>query len=240
MATGIRCVIFDMDGLLLDTERLYTVAMREVVGRYGKILSPSLKARVMGRPAMDSARDVVSALDLPISAEVFLAERDKLLQELFPAADSKPGAFAGWRQCSGRRRHGSRRDTRARSRARQYRRRGGSAGQPRGVPPGALGAAGVLIRLGRTTRRSGHAVSRPLALHRHRLQYWSTGRAGRHAVDEDHVQVNVQLQRPAEALDQRDGDGMAGGACHACPASFTLTPGRSMDCRQCLELLLNC
>ena len=92
--TAIRCVIFDMDGLLLDTERLYTVAMREVAGRYDRVLSPALKARVMGRPAMDSARDVVSALGLPISAEVFLAERDKLLRELFPAADSKPGARA--------------------------------------------------------------------------------------------------------------------------------------------------
>ena len=41
------------------------------------------------------------------------------------------------------------------------------------------------------------------------------------------------------ALGQRDGDGMAGGASHACPASTALAPARGMDCGQCLELLLN-
>jgi pseudouridine-5'-monophosphatase len=94
MARSVRAVIFDMDGLLLDTECIYTVAISEVVGRYGKVFEPSLKARLMGRPAMDSARDTVSALDLPVSAEEFLAERDVLLHALFPNADSKPGAQA--------------------------------------------------------------------------------------------------------------------------------------------------
>jgi hypothetical protein len=36
-----------------------------------------------------------------------------------------------------------------------------------------------------------------------------------HAVDEDHVQVHVQVQRRAEALDQRDGAGVAGAARQA-------------------------
>ena len=42
-------VIFDLDGVLLDSEKLYTEATQRVVGEYGKTFEWSLKASMIGR-----------------------------------------------------------------------------------------------------------------------------------------------------------------------------------------------
>ncbi len=85
-------VIFDMDGLLLDTEGLYTQVTQQIVGRYGKTYDWSIKAHMIGRPALESARFLVETLALPIAPEQYLAQREKLLRELFPYARPMPGA----------------------------------------------------------------------------------------------------------------------------------------------------
>ena len=85
-------VVFDMDGVLLDTEKLYTRATQQIVGRFGKTFDWSVKKDMIGRPALDSARHLVAALALPISPEDYLAERDILFEELMPTAEAMPGA----------------------------------------------------------------------------------------------------------------------------------------------------
>jgi pseudouridine-5'-monophosphatase len=85
-------VIFDMDGVLLDTERLYTQATQQIVARFGKTFDWSVKANMIGRPALDSARYLVATLDLPITPEQYLAERSVLFEELMPTAEPMPGA----------------------------------------------------------------------------------------------------------------------------------------------------
>ncbi len=87
-----RHVIYDMDGLLLDSERFYTEVTQQVVGRYGKVFDWSVKSHMVGRPAMESARYLVAALDLPITAEEYLREREALLEALLPNAEPMPGA----------------------------------------------------------------------------------------------------------------------------------------------------
>ncbi len=87
-------VLFDMDGLLLDTERIYTEVTQSIVGRYGKVFDWSVKGNMIGRGSKESSRYLVEALELPISAEEYLAERDVLLREAFPRADALPGAEA--------------------------------------------------------------------------------------------------------------------------------------------------
>jgi pseudouridine 5'-phosphatase len=86
-------VIYDMDGLLLDTERFYTAVTQQIVGRFGKVFDWSVKSHMVGRPAIESARHLVAALDLPITAEDYLREREGLLEALMPTAEPMPGAL---------------------------------------------------------------------------------------------------------------------------------------------------
>ena len=90
--SGALAVVFDMDGVLLDTERLYTEATQQIVGRFGKTFDWSVKGNMIGRPAADSARYLVDALGLPISAEDYLREREVLFRTLMPTAEAMPGA----------------------------------------------------------------------------------------------------------------------------------------------------
>ncbi|XP_071858387.1 pseudouridine-5'-phosphatase isoform X1 [Bombus fervidus] len=84
--------IFDMDGLLLNTELIYTKAFNHITNRYGKEFTWEHKAKTMGFKTMDVAQAVVEMLSLPITAEEFENEVVKLYQELFPSANMMPGA----------------------------------------------------------------------------------------------------------------------------------------------------
>lgn len=85
-------VIFDMDGVLLDTEPLYTRATQQICDRFGKTFDWSVKGHMIGRPALVSARYLVETLALPITAEAYLAEREALFETLMPTAEPMPGA----------------------------------------------------------------------------------------------------------------------------------------------------
>lgn len=88
----IDAVLFDLDGVLLDTEPLYTLATSEVVAPFGKTYDWSLKRRIMGRGQLEAARLIVSELDLPIAAEEYLIRTEAALERLFLAAPIMPGA----------------------------------------------------------------------------------------------------------------------------------------------------
>jgi pseudouridine 5'-phosphatase len=85
-------VIYDVDGLLLDTERLYMEAYVRLCARYGKVFDWSVKSRTIGRPAEDTARIITRALDLPLTPEEWLETRKPLIEELFPRSEPMPGA----------------------------------------------------------------------------------------------------------------------------------------------------
>ncbi|CAA7408188.1 unnamed protein product [Spirodela intermedia] len=87
-------VIFDMDGLLLDTEGFYTLVQERILARYGKTFDWSLKAKMMGKKAIEAARVFVEEMDLAdvLTPEAFLEEREGMLQQLFTTTELMPGA----------------------------------------------------------------------------------------------------------------------------------------------------
>ena len=87
-------VIYDLDGVLLDTEPFYTIATQEIVSEFGKTFDWSIKAKMIGRRSIESAKYLVETLELPIPAEEYLARRQVRLEKLFPTARAKAGAEA--------------------------------------------------------------------------------------------------------------------------------------------------
>ncbi|RVW75506.1 (DL)-glycerol-3-phosphatase 1, mitochondrial [Vitis vinifera] len=91
--TSISHVIFDMDGLLLDTEKFYTEVQEIILARYNKTFDWSLKAKMMGKKAIEAARVFVEETGISdsLSAEDFLVEREEMLRKLFPTSELMPG-----------------------------------------------------------------------------------------------------------------------------------------------------
>ncbi|XP_050220302.1 (DL)-glycerol-3-phosphatase 2 [Mercurialis annua] len=91
---SITHVIFDMDGLLLDTEKFYTEVQEIILARFNKTFDWGLKARMMGKKAIEAARIFVeeTGISESLSAEDFLVEREEMLRSLFPTSDLMPGA----------------------------------------------------------------------------------------------------------------------------------------------------
>ncbi|KAK9275820.1 hypothetical protein L1049_023091 [Liquidambar formosana] len=87
-------VIFDMDGLLLDTEKFYTEVQEIILARYNKTFDWDLKAKMMGKKAIESARIFVEETGISdsLTAEDFLVEREEMLKNLFPTSELMPGA----------------------------------------------------------------------------------------------------------------------------------------------------
>jgi pseudouridine-5'-monophosphatase len=85
-------VLFDLDGVLLDTERLYTEATQAIVGRFGKTFTWAIKRDAMGRDAHVSARIVLERLGVPLTSDEFLAERGPLLEALVARCQAMDGA----------------------------------------------------------------------------------------------------------------------------------------------------
>lgn len=85
-------VIYDLDGLLLDTESIHAKVNTELTARYGKIFSKEIKCKITGRKSIDSATAIVELLELPITGEEYLKLRNAQTYKLFP--DVKPMAGA--------------------------------------------------------------------------------------------------------------------------------------------------
>lgn len=81
-----------MDGLLLDTEDIYTLCVNLVLEKYGKPSLPwSIKAKLQGRPGPAANKIFHEWAKLPITPEEYLVQNTELQKRLFPTTKPLPG-----------------------------------------------------------------------------------------------------------------------------------------------------
>lgn len=104
MAPPAAC-LFDLDGLLLDTEPLHARAWQEAASHFGRPLSSDELLQLRGRRRLDCAEQVLGWIaeqregeKLP-TAEQLLAVRQPIAERLLPAARPMPGAAELVRSC---------------------------------------------------------------------------------------------------------------------------------------------
>jgi HAD superfamily hydrolase (TIGR01509 family) len=88
-------VVFDLDGLMVDSEPLAEWAWNQVLARYSKKMDPQTFREILGLRIAESARIVCERLELPVSPEEALAERDQAFLEAVPTRlQTRPGLHA--------------------------------------------------------------------------------------------------------------------------------------------------
>ncbi|KAI1491267.1 HAD-like domain-containing protein [Biscogniauxia mediterranea] len=88
----VRACLFDMDGLLLDTEDIYTLCINLILEKYDRPQLPwPIKAKLQGRPAAAASLIFHEWAQLPIPESEYAAQVAALQQEHFPNAKPLPG-----------------------------------------------------------------------------------------------------------------------------------------------------
>ncbi|KXT01788.1 hypothetical protein AC578_1983 [Pseudocercospora eumusae] len=89
---AIRACLFDMDGLLIDSEDKYTICTNRVLNEYGRPNLPwSIKAQLQGRPGPTAGKILHDWAQLPISREEYMSKVAAWQRELFPECKPLPG-----------------------------------------------------------------------------------------------------------------------------------------------------
>ncbi|KHJ85229.1 HAD hydrolase, family IA, variant 3 [Oesophagostomum dentatum] len=87
-------VIFDFDGLLVDTEPCSKAAHEKILGRYGIALTPEMISYLTGRKEEEGFPWLIKKAGIAdkITFEQYLAEHDSVAGELYRSNKAKPGA----------------------------------------------------------------------------------------------------------------------------------------------------
>jgi HAD superfamily hydrolase (TIGR01509 family) len=76
----VKALIFDMDGLMIDSEKLYYETERELARYLGREVSDSTLQKMMGRTPVESMQVFIDDLGLDISPDMLVAMRQKEME----------------------------------------------------------------------------------------------------------------------------------------------------------------
>ena len=91
----VRAVVFDLDGLMFNTEQLYQQVGGEVLRRRGKELTRELLDRMIGRPSRISLQIMIDWHDLGCDVETLQRENDEIFDEIMLGYEQVWGAALG-------------------------------------------------------------------------------------------------------------------------------------------------
>ncbi|HEY2826621.1 MAG TPA: HAD family phosphatase [Pirellulales bacterium] len=91
----LKAVVFDLDGLLFNTEELYNFIGAELLRRREKDFPPELLHQIMGRPQPVALQLMIDWHELDTTVKVLAAETEQLFAEILGhRLDFMPGAGA--------------------------------------------------------------------------------------------------------------------------------------------------
>ncbi len=82
MPPALRCVVFDLDGLMFNTEELYEHVGEEILRRRGKEFTADLLDQMMGRPAPRALQMMIDWHDLDDTVDGIAAESATLFRAI--------------------------------------------------------------------------------------------------------------------------------------------------------------
>ena len=89
----LQAVVFDLDGLLLNTEELYQLVGTELLGRRGKAFEPDLLNAIMGRPPSVSLQMMIDWHGLDCSVNDLATETEQIFARILDEQlELMPGA----------------------------------------------------------------------------------------------------------------------------------------------------
>ena len=85
----IYAIVFDNDGLLLDTEPLYAIIHEKLTGHH---LDWDFRRKLMGRTGPSACELIVKEYNMPYTWQEYIKIRDEELKKIFPTSKLFPGA----------------------------------------------------------------------------------------------------------------------------------------------------
>lgn len=76
-------LIFDMDGVLIDSEPLHLIAYQELLGQFGITFSEEDNRPYIGRKDLELSQELIALHKLPIEALQLVEKKEEILARLF-------------------------------------------------------------------------------------------------------------------------------------------------------------
>lgn len=89
----IKAVIFDFDGLLVDSEGSWSKARGKMLQKYNRTYTLEEKRQLMGRDYKETVLWMIANYNLPISPEEYIEEEQEILRKLYERVCLMPGVL---------------------------------------------------------------------------------------------------------------------------------------------------